>query len=171
MKKLTKKTKLLDKPDIYLTKDAMLKELIIYRDTKVITEDLGNMFILIANKYLNKHSFFSYTWKEDMVGDAILNMIKGIDRFKIDHPKANPFHFFSTIAYWSAIQRIVKEKKIKEKEIKVRDEVWRTFEESEGLYSIVDHNDFETWLNDDTDTSINDLTMEDDYSEIIDKKI
>lgn len=94
----------------YVRNKDLLPEIISYKDTGKITEELGRMILQIATNYSNKGSFASYTWKEDMVGDAVLTCFKYMHNFdpsKSDKP--NPFAYFTTVIHNAFINYIKKQ--------------------------------------------------------------
>jgi hypothetical protein len=62
--------------------------------------------IKICENYSRKFNFYQYSFREDMVGDAIANIIKYLDRFDLSNPKQNPFQYISKSAFRSFIRRI-----------------------------------------------------------------
>lgn len=50
-------------------------------------------------------NFAAYTFRSEMVGDAILNLIKAVDNFDPSKSK-NPFGYFSRIAWRAFLRRI-----------------------------------------------------------------
>lgn len=75
-----------------------------------MTDYIAECVFLICNNMSYKSSFINYTYKEDMIGDAIENCvryIKNFDNLKND----NAFGYISTIAYYAFIRRIKKENK------------------------------------------------------------
>ena len=62
---------------------------------------------------LNNHGKFSgYTWKEDMLGDALIKCTKALLNRKFDPDRGfNPFSYFNMIASHEFIHRIKVEKK------------------------------------------------------------
>lgn len=102
-----------DKDKYYIDPEALKHELYLYQhDTnpiKVPSDALGITFMQIAHNYARHHYFYNYTdtFKEEMIGMAIQNMVEKIDNCKLDHPKSNPFFFFSRITY-NAFRKFVK---------------------------------------------------------------
>jgi len=82
-----------------------------YKDDK-ITNYLGESIQKIAHGLSYAPNFINYSYKEDMVGDAILKMYQAVlhKKFKLDKG-FSPFGYFTTIAYHAFICRIKKEKK------------------------------------------------------------
>ena len=76
----------------------------------VIPEYIAKCIMMIAEKLSRKPNFYSYTFREDMVGDAIKNCILYIDNFDPSISR-NPFAYFTQIIYYAFIQRIQKERK------------------------------------------------------------
>lgn len=76
----------------------------------VIPEYIARCIMMIAEKLSRKPNFYSYTFREDMVGDAIKNCILYIDNFDPSISR-NPFAYFTQIIYYAFIQRIQKERK------------------------------------------------------------
>ncbi len=76
----------------------------------IIHEELAIMIMTIAKNFSTKPNFSGYTWKDDMIGDAVLTCIKYIHNFKVERPKANPFAYITTICYNSFVNYIKKQK-------------------------------------------------------------
>jgi hypothetical protein len=90
----------------YCDKETMLAELVKYHKSGVISEDLGRMFMQIAEKLANNWRFFKYTDKADMISACVERMIQKIDKYDINHPQRNPFWYFSQLAYYQIIGEI-----------------------------------------------------------------
>lgn len=80
-----------------------------------ITEYIGRCFLKIAEGLSHKPNFIRYTYREEMVMDAVENCIKAIMNYNIaattrtGYP--NAFAYFTQICYYAFIRRIMKEKK------------------------------------------------------------
>jgi hypothetical protein len=83
-----------------------------YYNTGNITIKLGESLNKIANGLSYAPNFLNYSYKEEMVGDAIVKMFSALKnkKFKIDSG-FSPFSYFTTIAFHAFINRIKKEKK------------------------------------------------------------
>jgi len=85
-----------------------------YYETDVMTEELGVIIQNIATGLGHNHRFIRYTymWKEEMLGDAILKMYMALEKklFKFDKG-INPFSYFNMIAWHAFCNRIKKEQK------------------------------------------------------------
>lgn len=107
-----------DKPSPYVTKDnyyvdtnrmeALIKE---YNETGVIVDELAMCLYNIANRMTYMTKFINYTWKEEMVGDALLKELKALINKKYDPTKGRAFAYFSKIVYFAFKNRIKVEKK------------------------------------------------------------
>jgi hypothetical protein len=76
----------------------------------IIPDYIARCILMIAEKLSRKPNFYNYTFREDMVGDAVKNCILYIDNFDPGISK-NPFAYFTQIIYYAFIQRINKERK------------------------------------------------------------
>jgi hypothetical protein len=98
-----------------------LKEMIAYKD-KIkeakeankqkprIPEYVGKCFMMIAENLSHKPNFISYTFRDEMISDAIENCVLYADNF--DPTKSsNPFAYFTQIVYYAFLRRIQREKK------------------------------------------------------------
>ena len=82
---------------------------------EMITDYLGETVYKIAVGLSYAPNFINYTYKEDMIGDAILKMLAALreKKFNIDS-EYNPFSYFTTIAFHAFVNRIKKEKRYRE---------------------------------------------------------
>jgi hypothetical protein len=96
-----------------------------YYKTGNITDKLGDSLNKIANGLSYAPNFLNYSFKDEMVGDAIVKMFAALKnkKFKIDCG-FSPFSYFTTIAFHAFINRIKKEKKHHEVINEYRDKVY-----------------------------------------------
>jgi DNA-directed RNA polymerase specialized sigma24 family protein len=66
--------------------------------------------MLICNNLSRKPNFSRYTYKDDMVSDAICDCIAAVNNFNSDKTE-NPFAYFTQIAWNAFLRRIHKEKR------------------------------------------------------------
>lgn len=71
---------------------------------------IGESILLICNNLAKKPNFSGYTYKQDMISDAIMDCIAAVDNFNPEKTN-NPFAYFTQIAWNAFIRRIQKEKK------------------------------------------------------------
>lgn len=81
----------------------------------VITEYIGTCFLKIAEGLSHKPNFSGYTYREEMVMDAVENCIKAIMNYDVKKATRtglpNAFAYFTQITYYAFLRRIAKEKK------------------------------------------------------------
>lgn len=105
----------------YVDNKLFLKEMTAYRrsvrkaqkdglEKPRIPEYVGQCFMLIAENMSHKYNFLSYTFRDEMVSDAIENCVMYADNFNPRKSK-NPFAYFSQICYYAFLRRIQREKK------------------------------------------------------------
>ena len=75
-----------------------------------VPEYIGDCFIKIANHLAYKSNFINYSFREDMILDAIENCLIYMDNFDPEKSK-NPFAYFTQISYYAFVRRIKKEQK------------------------------------------------------------
>ena len=92
------------------------------QDEPTITNYIGSCFLKIAEGLSHKPNFVGYTYREEMVMDAVENCIKAIMNYNVKKATRtglpNAFAYFTQITYYAFLRRIAKEKKqqeIKEK--------------------------------------------------------
>lgn len=80
--------------------------------TDEIGEKLGESIYKIATGLSYAPNFINYSYRDDMIGDAIVKMFSALQMKKFDITSGNnPFSYFTTIAFHAFINRIKKEKK------------------------------------------------------------
>ena len=102
-----------DKKAEYYIKPKEFKEsLQKYYDSDNLTDDLAENIKKIAYGLSYNASFINYSYKDDMIGDALIKMYAALKykKYKFE-TGSNPFSYFTTIAYHAFINRIKKEKK------------------------------------------------------------
>jgi hypothetical protein len=79
-------------------------------DPPMLSDYIGTCFLKIAEHLSRKPNFASYTFREDMIADAVENCIQYVHNFNPSKSK-NPFSYFTQIIYFAFLRRINKEKK------------------------------------------------------------
>lgn len=102
------------KEAFYVNSKEFRKQLKEYYDNDKMTNELAVNIVKIAEGLSYNWRFINYTksWKEEMVGDAILKMYLALEKksFDIDS-EFNPFSYFNMIAWNAFSNRIKREKK------------------------------------------------------------
>ena len=75
-----------------------------------VPEYIGECFLKISENLAWRPNFINYTFRDDLVSDGIENCLLYAHNFNPEKSK-NPFSYFTQIAYFAFIRRIVKEKK------------------------------------------------------------
>ena len=75
-----------------------------------VTDYIGKCFYDIAIGLSFRPNFINYTYKDEMILDAIENCLTYCSNFDPDKSK-NPFSYFTQIVYYAFVRRIEKEKK------------------------------------------------------------
>ncbi len=112
----------------------------------IITNYIGECFLKIAEGLSHKPNFISYTYREEMVMDAVENCVKAIMNYDINKATRtglpNAFSYFTQISYYAFLRRIAKEKKQQDiKELYVEyagDGAFADFSEYEGSGAVID---------------------------------
>jgi len=105
----------------YINNQDFLNALVDYKEKVKASKDLnatkpripnyiGECFLKIANNLAKRPNFYSYTYKEEMISDAIENCLMYFENFD-PNKSSNPFAYFTQICWYAFIRRIDKEKK------------------------------------------------------------
>ena len=99
----------------YVNNAEFLESLIQYKKQVLAAKLSGSSkprvpecILKITENIAKRPNFSSYTFKEDMIGDAIENCLLYIDNFDEDRSK-NPFGYFSRIIWYAFLRRIESE--------------------------------------------------------------
>ena len=112
----------------YVKNKELLPEIIDYKESGTMTEELGAMIMAIATNYSNKGNFSNYTWKDDMIMEAVYTVLRYIHNFDPDKQKhPNPFAYITTICHHAFINFIRKQKK----HGKIKDICWKNYKIAE----------------------------------------
>ena len=88
----------------------------------VVTDYIAHCFLRISEGLSHKSNFIRYTYREEMVMDAVENCLKAIENYNIEAAtrtgKPNAFSYFTQISWYAFLRRIAKEKK--QQDIKMR---------------------------------------------------
>lgn len=96
----------------YIRNKDLLPEIKKYKKTGIIGEKLALMIWKIAINYSNRGNFSGYTWKEDMVSEAVTVCLQYMHNFDPKKQKRpNPFSYFTTVIHNAFVNFIKKQKK------------------------------------------------------------
>jgi hypothetical protein len=100
------------KEQFYVNPVEFKKQIEIFYTTEKCTNYLGECLNKIAEGLGYSPKFINYSYKEDMIGDALIKMFSALKRKKFNvNSDTSPFGYFTTIAFHAFINRIKKEKK------------------------------------------------------------
>lgn len=88
----------------------------------VVTNYIAECFLKICEGLSRKSNFVRYSYREEMVMDAVENCLKAIKNYNVENAtrsgKPNAFGYFTQIAWFAFIRRIQREKK--QQDVKLR---------------------------------------------------
>lgn len=91
-------------------------------DLPIVTDYIAQCFLRIAEGLSHKANFIRYTYREEMVMDAVENCLKAIENYDIEAAtrtgKPNAFAYFTQITWYAFLRRIAKEKKQQDVKLK-----------------------------------------------------
>jgi len=128
------KKKASNKEHYYVNPKEFRASLRKYYDSDVMTNDLAENIKKIAYGLSYNSSFINYSYRDDMIGDALIKMYSALAGKKYNFDKTtnrdgkirpcNPFSYFTTIAFNAFVNRIKKEKRHHEAEKQYRERVY-----------------------------------------------
>ena len=81
----------------------------------IVPDYIATCFLKICEGLSHKANFVRYTYREEMVMDAVENCLKAIENYNIEAAtrtgKPNAFAYFTQISWFAFLRRIEKEKK------------------------------------------------------------
>jgi len=104
----------------------------------IVTNYIAECFLRISEGLSHKANFVRYTYREEMVMDAVENCLKAIENYDIDAAtrsgNPNAFAYFTQISWYAFLRRIQKEKKQQDIKMKFISEadISQFFEEENG---------------------------------------
>lgn len=109
------------KSEHYVDNKEFLKHMIAFREKTLeareaglgdptVPNEIGEVFVRIANHLSFKSNFINYGFRDDMIADGIENCIQYVHNFDPEKSR-NPFAYFTQIIYYAFLRRIQKEKK------------------------------------------------------------
>ena len=99
-----------------------------------VPDYVAQCFLRIAEGLSHKSNFSRYTYREEMVMDAVENCLKAINNYNLEAAtrtgKPNAFAYFTQISWFAFLRRIAKEKK--QQDVKLK------YLEKSGIENFVD---------------------------------
>ena len=113
-----------DKTKFYVDPKKFDEEIVSYYKSGKMSNDLAEMVSKISHKLSYAPNFINYTYREEMVGDGVIRMMKALMAKKYNRDKGtNPFSYFTRIAFNAFRNRIKKEKHMADTHQKYQDEL------------------------------------------------
>lgn len=106
-------------------------------ETPIVPDYIAQCFLKIAEGLSHKPNFIRYTYREEMVMDAVENCLKAIKNYNIDAAtrtgNPNAFAYFTQISWYAFLRRLAKEKQQQDIRLKYIDSV--------GIEELIEHSD------------------------------
>jgi hypothetical protein len=115
-----------------------------------MSEYIGGCIYKISTRLSTRPNFINYTYRDEMICDAIENCIQYLGNFNTEKSN-NAFAYVTQICYYAFLRRIQKEKKqvfIKQKQIMESSITMNSFETIDGAYDPTLSNTNVEWLQD-----------------------
>jgi|TARA_R110002124_G_scaffold115487_1_gene271354 hypothetical protein len=81
----------------------------------VVTDYIATCFMKISEGLSHKSNFIRYSYRDEMVMDAVENCLKAINNYNVEAAtrtgKPNAFAYFTQISWFAFLRRIAKEKR------------------------------------------------------------
>ena len=104
------------------------------KELPIVTDYIASCFLKIAEGLSHKSNFSRYTYREEMVMDAVENCLKAINNYNLETAtrtgKPNAFAYFTQISWFAFLRRIAKEKR--QQDVKMK------YLEKSGIEQFVD---------------------------------
>lgn len=99
-----------DKSRQFVNNKEFFDEIVKYRESGKISNRLGEIMLKLVEKFATQHYYRGYTFKEDMISEAVVHNIAKLPNFDTDK-FTNPFSYFTQCTYFSFLTYIAREKK------------------------------------------------------------
>ena len=141
------KSKKPNKKTYYVSPKRFLQLLTEYYETDDLVVELAESTAKIAVGLSYSPNFINYSYKDEMIGDAVVKMIAAVKnkKFNLESP-SNPFSYFTTIAYHAFINRIKKEKKYRETITAYQDQLYSDLDINEASSKNAPQKDYDKEL-------------------------
>jgi hypothetical protein len=88
----------------------------------IVPDYIATCFLKIAEGLSHKSNFIRYTYREEMVMDAVENCLRAIENYNLEAAtrsgNPNAFAYFTQISWYAFLRRIAKEKKQQDVKLK-----------------------------------------------------
>lgn len=118
----------------YLTNSRLLPAVLKAKEAGALSNELAEMLMMLTRKYAQRPCFSGYTYKEDMISEAMTNLCQNALKFNPDKSK-NPFAFYTSCINNSFLQFLNVEKKHR----RIRDQLLIDMGENPSYNFIEEH--------------------------------
>ena len=94
----------------YLSNSEFLAQVISCQETGVISNRLGEMFMILATRYASRPNFSGYSYKDEMIAHALVACVASVNKFNTERSE-NPFAYYTQVINSAFLQILNKEKK------------------------------------------------------------
>ena len=94
----------------YINNRTLFQHMKEYKENRKISNYVAEGITSICNNLAKKPSFNGYTYRDEMVADAIVDCVSAVKNFNPEKTE-NVFGYFTKIAYNAFLRRIYKEKR------------------------------------------------------------
>lgn len=120
----------------YLNNAKLLPEVLESIEKKRLSNELASMLMMLTRKYANRPCFYNYTYREDMIAEALANLCQNALKFDPSRsPSPNPFAFYTSCINNSFLQFLNVEKRHR----KIRDKMLVDIGENPSFSFIEEH--------------------------------
>jgi len=131
------------KKTLYIDSATFQKQVLDYHKTNNITNELGQSIYDIATRLSYAPNFINYSFREEMIGDAVIKMIAALKNKRFNPELGKAFSYFTQIAVYAYWNRIKKEKKAHEVVTKYQVEIYEKLaQEGYPIESFEENHDF-----------------------------
>jgi len=146
-KKIKPKKKKANKKAYYVSPKHFLGLLTEYYSTDDLVDELAESVYKIAVGLSYSPNFINYSYKDEMIGDAVVKMVAAVKNKKFNlESTSNPFSYFTTIAYHAFINRIKKEKKYRETINDYQEQIYGELAREEEIPKMAPQKDYDKEL-------------------------
>ena len=94
----------------YLTNASLLPAVLAAKEQNKLSNELATMLMMLTRRYAQRPCFANYSYKDDMISDALTNLCQNALKFNPEKSK-NPFAFYTSCINNSFLQFLAVEKK------------------------------------------------------------
>lgn len=94
----------------YISNKEMLEEVLKCQRIGITTPRMGELFMILTQRYATKPNFSGYSYKDEMISHALVACCASVDKFNSEKSE-NPFAYYTQVIHSAFLQILNKEKK------------------------------------------------------------